>query len=41
MPDTQVDTRQSAPFSVGLIFIIFLHKFLGDKYVKIHEIDQC
>ena len=32
--DTRVDTRQSAPFSVGLIFIISLHKFLVEKYVK-------
>ena len=40
-PDTRVDTRQSAPFEVGLIFNISFHKFLVQKYVKIHKIDQC
>ena len=40
-PDTKVDTRQSAPFEVGLIFIISLHKFLVERYVKLHKIDQC
>ena len=38
--DTRNDTRQSAPFEVGLIFIISLHKFLVGKYVKIHKIDH-
>ena len=40
-PDMKVHTRQSAPFEVGLIFIISLHKFLVEKYVKIYKIDQC
>ena len=39
--DTRVDTRQSAAFKVGLIFIISLHKCLVEKYVKIYKIDQC
>ena len=38
-PDTRVDTQQGVPFKVGLIFIVSLHKFLGEKYVKIHKID--
>ena len=40
----RVDTRQSSPFEVDLIFIIIyvsLHKFLVEKYVKIHKINQC
>ena len=28
-------------YEVGLIFIISLHKFLVEKYVKIHKIDRC
>ena len=40
-PDMRVDTRQSAPFEVDLIFIISLHKFRGKKFVKIHKNYQC
>ena len=40
-PDTRVDTRQSDPFEVGLIFLISLHKYLVEKYVKIHKIYRC
>ena len=39
-PDTRVDTP-CAPFEVGYIFIISLHKFLVEKYVKIHKIERC
>ena len=35
LPDVDIS------FEVGLIFIISLHKFLVEKYVKIHKIDQC
>ena len=37
----RLDTRQSAPCKVGLIFIISLHKYLVEKYVIMHKIDQC
>ena len=41
-PDMRVNTRQSAPFEVGLIIsIISLHTSLVEKYVKIHKIDLC
>ena len=40
-PDTRVDTRQSAPFEVGLISSISLHKFLVKnilKYTKLIDV---
>ena len=40
-PDMRVNTRQSAPFKVDLVFIMSLHTFLVEKYVKIHKISRC